>query len=521
MKKLTKKLFALLLAAAMLCTMGVTAFAAEAPSKADLSINNPTTGSTYKAYKVMDAKVSYSSKDKADAVYTYTVTNDFNGFFNNNPDGYSLNSDNEILKNGKVIGTDGRWKNTNATEAAALASALEDYAVKHSITGINLPATGIGIGYYVVAETETTESGVVASKPMLVDLRDNTQVTQKDSKVKLDKKIIENGDEVKENTANIGDTIKYKVNTAIPSYEANVDRDKLSYVLTDKFTNLEYGKNAKVTIVNGSEDGTSDVTLVAGTDYIIKETGSSFEISLNTDTILKYQGKEVKLEYSAVLTKDAQVGTANPNDIKLVYSNNPNKTDSKGTLEDKVKTYTYGFNIQKVDKNNENKDMAGASFEVKDSEGKTIGSFTYGADGTIESTNGGVVITKDGNIATLKGLKEGEYTITETQAPQGYSILAEPVKVRITDERNADGELTGKGILEITKGENVSEIVEITNGPDNTITMSVKIKNSKGISLPETGSRTAMYCLIAGVMMIILGGAYVGYDRIYRRRRQN
>lgn len=47
--------------------------------------------------------------------------------------------------------------------------------------------------------------------------------------------------------------------------------------------------------------------------------------------------------------------------IYRTYAIHPNKTDSKGTLEDEVKTYTYGFNIHKVDKNDDTKDMAGAA----------------------------------------------------------------------------------------------------------------------------------------------------------------
>lgn len=508
--KTTKKVFALLLSVVMVLTMALTAFAAE-NDNVKLTITNRNKDAVYTAYKVMDAVIAGKDNDGA-PVYTYTVCNAFAGFFQDSASGYTLNKDNEILKDGAVIASDG-FTNTNSSKAAALATALEKYAIAQNIQGTAVPAEGLAtkIGYYVVAETATT-GAVVASKPMLVNLTKDVNVTAKKSDIELEKKIVEGQERLDSNTANIGDTVKYEVKSSIPTYEANVDKEKLSYVLTDTFTNLTYNKDAVITV--------GDDVLAKDIDYTITEEDGKFVLSLNSETIFKYQGEAVVLTYSARLNENAVVDKpdGNPNHIKLEYTNNPNATDSKGTLEDEVKTYTFGLKIHKVDKNDDKKDMAGAAFKIEDSEGNVIGTFEYGKDGKITNPTG-LVITKDGNIATIKGLKDGEYTITETKAPAGYSMLGAPVVVKITDAgKEVDGEANGAGKLTIVSGQGTAE-ADVENH-DGVINLTVKIENSKGISLPETGAKTAMYCLYGGALLLVLGGLYFGMEKIFSRKRQ-
>lgn len=518
MKSTTKKMFAFLLSVIMVLAMTVTAFAADDNSKVTLKINN-TTGATYTAYKVMNVSEAGQDND-GNTIYSYTVCPDFNEFFATGQDGkgingYTLNKGNEILDaNGNKVLSDGTANNTNATEAAKLARALENHAIKMGITGVEIPVNGASVdkGYYVVAETATTSNTVVASKPILVNLLSDVSIEPKNSKIDLEKKIVEGDQRLDANTANIGDVINYEVRTAIPTYEANVDVNKLSYVLTDTFTNLTYKKDAVI-----EANGTA---LVKDTDYTINEADDNFVLSLKPETIKAHQGENIVLTYSATLNANAVVDKpeGNPNHIKLEYTNNPNVDNSKGTLNDEVKTYTFGLKIHKVDKNDDTKDMAGAAFEVKNADGSVIGTFEYGADGQITNPTG-LVITKDGNVATIKGLKDGKYTITETKAPAGYSVLSTPVVVEIKDKgKESGGEANGEGKLSIVSGQGTAEC-DVENH-DGTIDLMVKIENVKGISLPETGAKTAMYCLMGGAALIVLGGFYFGLEKLFSRKRQ-
>lgn len=520
MKTMSKKIFTLLLFVVMMFAMVIPTFAANdnetaVRTTANLNITKSQNApnATFKAYKVMSAK--QIGKD----LFAYTVEDGFKAFFENGTNGYTLNGDNEILKEGTVVVSDGEWINTNTTVAADLAAKLEKYAKENNISAIAVPAENLPIGYYVVSETATSDKAQVSSKPVLVNLVKDVNVTPKDSKTTLEKNILEGENEtpVKENTATIGDEIKYEVKTSIPTYAANVDKNKLVFKLSDTFTHLVYQKNLKIYV-----DGVADA--IPEADYTTTTaTDTEFVVELKPETILKYQGKNITLKYTAILGTDAVIGAAgNPNDITLEYTNNPNQENYTGTLDDKVKTYTYGFKIHKVDKNDETKDMAGAEFAIYDENGTELGRFTYGEDGKIENATG-LIETVQGNknYASIKGLKEGNYTITEINAPQGYSILANSVVVKITGLKDDDGKYNGKAELSLVGGSDSNDaVVEVDKSSDNnTVDMVVKIFNVKGISLPETGAKTAMYCLLGGALLLVLGGLYFGIEKLSARKR--
>lgn len=167
--------------------------------------------------------------------------------------------------------------------------------------------------------------------------------------------------------------------------------------------------------------------------------------------------------------------------------------------------------------------MSGAEFKIYDEAGNELGSFKYGENGTITDVEG-LKITTDGskNYAIITGLKEGKYSIKEVQAPQGYSMLANPVVVQITGSKDENGKYNGKSTLTLATGSDSNDAtVEVGEaGDNNTVDLVVKIFNVKGISLPETGAKTAMYCLYGGALLLVLGGIYFGLEKLSSRKRQ-
>ncbi len=538
--------------AAIIC-LGAAVQAETVSEKADLSIRGREE-SNYEAYRIMTSKVAgYSDQEKKKPIYTYDVVKDFSGFFGKEAYGnYKFSRTDGVLTSAgasiasDVKTTDGKktYQNVNSTEAAKLASYLEQYVQDQGISSVskteNPSAANSNTsvwknqdtGWYLIVENptgnqantsaeamgKTITKSVVASKPILVDLREDVSIVPKDDQITLEKNIVgENGetiDPVKKNNVSIGDTVNYQVKSQIPVYEARVGEklksDNLKYILTDTFSDgLTYKKDVSVEVE--TKDGYQ--TLKANTDYMVTQSDQQFTVTLSSAAILDNQGKKIVLTYSGVLNENAKVDSVegNPNDIVLKYSHNWNESDDADYLHDRTITYTYGFKVHKVDSNDDTRDMAGAAFDVKDASGSVIGHFEYGENGEIKNDRGKITIS--GNYAELKGLDAGVYTLTETKAPKDYALLGSDVMITIADENEAT--LTGIATFKVEgKGTEESELKDDGNG---TIDLVVKIVNVKGLSLPETGAKTMMYCLIIGAVLLAGGAAYFAV----RRRRED
>ncbi|RCX15463.1 LPXTG-motif cell wall-anchored protein [Anaerobacterium chartisolvens] len=75
--------------------------------------------------------------------------------------------------------------------------------------------------------------------------------------------------------------------------------------------------------------------------------------------------------------------------------------------------------IEKTDADSPDVKLAGAEFEIRDSEGNLAATATTGSDGK----------------AAVEGLAFGKYTIKETKAPAGYDLNSSPKTVEITKDR--------------------------------------------------------------------------------------
>lgn len=547
MRKFISKMMTLIMAMTMVFATSVTAFAAEADKKVTLTINGQE-GAEYTVYQVM------SAKEISSGLYTYTVSSDFQtGVFplNVGDKKFVLNENNEIClettneKQEAVwtpITTDGLQydKNTyklnsdTAQLAAALAGHAKTEAAKLSIAkNAKSASEDLSIGYYLIKQTKVPSStdaknGYVASKPVLVNLTEDKTVTAKDDTEKLDKTITGlNTDTSKnddENTAKIGDVINYKVTTYIPTYGTGVNKDSLKFYLYDTFSKgITYNNDVKVFISDTQDAKGNELTTGFTTDKLA-EADATFEINLNSETILANQGKYVTLEYSGTLNKDAVINSAagNPNTIELKYTNNPGTGEDH--LKDTVKTYSFGLGIKKVDKATQ-EELDGAVFTLTKSGTDELVQFVKVSDdeyrvATKDEIDNGNTVTdilvnsKSGHNPVIKGLDEGKYVLHEKTAPDHYSVVSD-ITVTVKANKDANGMYTGAATISVDSGKlqdgkNDASIDSKVTATDGTVNINVYVEDTKGISLPETGSKTAMYCLLGGGLLVIMGGAFFG-----------
>ncbi|MHC9370361.1 isopeptide-forming domain-containing fimbrial protein, partial [Clostridium perfringens] len=80
----------------------------------------------------------------------------------------------------------------------------------------------------------------------------NVTLNPKDTTPTIEKKIIEDNKLVDTSSANIGDTIKYKVTSTIPTYEKNATN--IVYKIKDTMSKgLTYDSNAGIKVTSGDK----------------------------------------------------------------------------------------------------------------------------------------------------------------------------------------------------------------------------------------------------------------------------
>lgn len=499
------------MAASMPVFAATPSIGANAPTEGTITINK--NGAEFTAYQILSATQS------GDA-YEYAPTAEFKDFFNNPK--YAMDS--------KTTYTIENIQKLTPDQVKDLAVNIHKYVLENNIKGTNLlqgQKTNVKLGYYLVTETSQSSDGpMVASTPILVSVPQvsgntwnyNVTINPKDNKPALEKNIIVDGKKVKTSSANIGDVIKYEVNSVIPAYESNATNIK--YTFTDTMSKgLTYDSKTGFKITSG------DKTFANGTDYTVSTTKDStgktiITIDFTYANIKDYATKGLTLTYQATLNSNAVVNTqnnnGNPNDVDLEYTNNPFVNGSYKHLKDHVTTYTWGFGVHKVDANDITKDLAGAEFSVKDSNNNIVGKYTYNKDGQVVLLNGTKGITDNKGNVTFTGLKEGNYFITEEKAPAGYSILKKPVEVTIKPTIE-NGNYTGAATISVTNGNEAASTSANITMKDGNVLFNVTIKDYAGFSLPGTGGLGTNGFVKIGLtllgLVVVLGAGYVVLDK--------
>lgn len=524
MKSLMKRVFAAAAAIATVFGLAATTVAtANAADNATLTVSTTDAkfaGKTVNAYKMFSATVSGDGK-----AVSYTLTDEWKPFFENSTASGLTGATNENVNDkandyvSKLQGEDlvafatkaSNWAQNKANNIAAGATAT----VSADASNDKYTATfaGLDYGYYVVAVPGATLANTSGQYATLVSVgRANVTADIKGDLPTVDKKV-QVGSTGKDVTdAKIGDTLTFTLTSTIPdmsaynTYTFNF-KDTLSKGLT--FGQVEFVK------VEGVTD-----PLTVGTDYTVTTpTASDNTLAVAMkDFKAKQQanaGKKVTVTYTATLNENAVVGGAgNVNSATIQYSNNPS-TDGTGESEpSKVRVFTYGFTVDKYTGDNYTAEavrLPGAKFTLAPKDGDPMsfvqvnaGSATANAVyrvATAGETGTTTITTPENGKVDFQGLKNGEYTLTETKAPAGYNKLASAIGVRV-DGQN-DGTDTTNATVTITYDNN--------NGSDYDQTASngvIPVHNKSGVTLPGTGGMGTIAFTVIGVLVIALGVAW-------------
>ena len=443
MKKTFKKLFAALLAAALVLAMAVPAFAETNAPKGSIKIDHTVSGETYTIYRMFKLD-SYNAESNT---YSYTVEPAWETFFSTGAGSSYIDLD----SNGHPT-----WK--TGADAAAFAKAALTWAADKKISGTKETATGdtvtfsdLGLGYYLVDSSLGALCGLNTTTP----------------NVTIEKKVKSHYDGwAEKNTAKIGDTVEFKI---VVHVEAGAQSYKVADTMSDGLT--FNSSSLKVTYKDAPATANSDYTLEPG------KNGTTFTLTFKDSYVADKVGEAIVVTYNATLN-DKAVVTGNKNKATLGYGTNK-------TVESETTTYTYEFDLVKVDGATK-KLLNGAEFKLYDAENGGSVIKVVPVAGGYRVANGdetGAVDTiKVNGKVHISGLDKTTYWLEETKAPDGYNMLTERKPVSLTNGSN-NTTLTSSTWSEADHG--------------------VAVENNAGTVLPSTGGMgTTLFYVIGGGLMV-------------------
>lgn len=346
--------------------------------------------------------------------------------------------------------------------------------------------TGLPLGLYLVTET-SYPAGVTPAKPFLVTLP-ITHPTERDTwlydvhvypknAVTGATKSVEDGDAVK-----LGDDVRWTILADIPRVE-EIDL----YRIVDKLDRrLDY-KSATVRL-------TDDATLRQGTDYTIDHDAATNTVTIEFTAagraILAAHATDAQVEVVITTTANA---TGTIENEAIVYPNEASTEHRPGepggpVVTPPVDTRWGVVVIEKTDARDGDRRLAGAEFQVYASEDDARARRDpITIDGTDTWTTG------DDGRAVISGLRHSDYAdgkqlqpddpdyrsywLVETKAPDGFELLAEPVRV------------------------------DVTSDDPQTVTIAVEnVPHNAGFTLPLTGGAGTTVITVLG-LLLLAGGA--------------
>lgn len=443
--KHARKLASLLLALVMVFALATTAFATGSGS---ITVDNPITGASYKAYKIFD--VVYNTVKTA---YSYTISSSNKWF--STVQAYA-NTENSGLTLTASASDPATYVVTTTNDfsapsfADALKKAIPSEAVGNDLNDTTVNgktvkrATDLDLGYYLVVGTNGAVTEALANLTTT-----NPTVTIHDKNDMPFDKVDDKA------SAEVGETVHYTITGKVPDTTGFAT---YTYKITDTMSEgLTFKKDVVVKI--GDTVATNACTINYTPN---EESATGFELTI---PVMNYQtqvGAAITVTYSAVVNEQA-VAKIGKNSATLTYSSDPaDSTKTTTTPADEETVYSSKIVIDKYETGKENTKLAGATFVLykrgtgtdtaptgKDYDTVTEGNTTTyypreyykyteatGNEGDkVEWVAGKDQATSQttnaSGAASFDGLANGTYYLEETAAPAGYNKLTQPVTVTV------------------------------------------------------------------------------------------
>lgn len=489
--KHARKLTSLLLALVMVFALAVTVAAdgtTGTTGTGSITISNAAKGETYTIYKLFDATVN---KDGSSIAYTGEIPTSLSAYFAKDANGYI--SATPEAKNGENMSDELKdalkaW--TKGAKATATAKS----------EGSALNFNGLAYGYYVVTTTQGNQVISVDSTMPDVTIVDKNSSAPKDLSKTADS-----------DNVSIGDTVTYTVRFKTSNYYGAGEDAKeiVSYNIEDTLPEFLSDVNVTSIIVDndGNEATTGDGDQVDVTAQFAKKKIVIDWYDEANSKFLYNNGATVTITYTAKVTEKAAIdGNGNTNKVTVTWTTKNGTEPGPGELKQEETIYTYAIALKKV--NNKGTALPGAVFEfpfyvksTADANGAYIYAGTTAGEGLTNQ-----ITTPDSGVIVVKGVKSGDYKITEVTAPAGYNKLTAPVTV----EAVQTGETSTHTTTYLDKDGNVvdktAKVTEVKVDIDTIAATAVVVVNKAGTELPSTGGMGTTIFYVLGAVLVVGAG---------------
>lgn len=439
-----------------------------------ITVEGAVDGHTYEAYQIFKGDLSEST-------------------LSNIVWGNGVNSDGQVaLGNAKAKAE----TVTDTTKAAAFAKEVAPY-LQNPILASGATITVPEAGYYLIKDKagslDKTDKSYTS---YILEVVKDVTVKPKADVPTVQKKVKDVNDSTDANLSNwqdaadhdFNDTVPFQLTATLPSNYSSYNTYYLEFLDTMS-KGLTFNQDSVKVTVDG-------VTVPSGQYAVVtSETGFTLSFAdLKTAVPAATANSKVVVEYTATLNENAVMGsTGNPNEVQLIYSNDPNHTgggvnEPKGqTPKDKVIVFTYKTVVNKVDEGQQ--PLAGAEFTL-------IKKMKDGSEKTIK-----VVTAQEGKQFNFNGLDDGEYILRETKAPAGYNRINDiTFTISATHDETADE----PKLTDLNGNASSGEITLTPNLPAGSLT--TVVINKKGSLLPSTGSMGTTILYVLGAILAVGAG---------------
>lgn len=490
--KLFKKIAGFIFAFAMILAIAMPSVVM-ADETYSLTLNNTVVGHTYEVYQIFAGKLSTKDNKKvlSDLVWGSGVK----------ADAYPESA----KEKAKTLDDEAKAK-AFAKELVDTDKLSDVKKTKESAVGFTL-IEGLEAGYYLVKDDNSLDGKHASYTAYILQVVGNATVKVKSDVPTSEKKVKDINDSESSTMTgwqdsadwDIGDEVPFKIEGTLPNNYSSYEKYTLKFHDKEE-KGLTFNKDSVKVFVDDKE-------ITDTTQYRVVTTNltdeCTFEVIFDNMKSITEAGNNsvVRVEYTSTLNKDAVLGErGNKNTMYMEFSNNPN--DEQGgdfgkTPDDTVIVFTYKVDVNKVDEKG-NK-LTGAEFTLE----KKI---------KAEPKDKWVPIAKvegtAGDLFEFKGIDDGEYRLTETQAPQNYDKIPNEIYFKVVASHVifADNPTLDSLNGNISTGD-VGTMTFTSNKSKDTL--STTVVNKPGSSLPETGGMGTTILYVAGTVMILAAAAFL------------